>query len=232
MSSSDLSRSPPSELPTICSQEIHTGHMVALQSPCSVDDNIILTNWHADTSYAEDQTANTVEDHGEPMEPLQESYHQNETSTHLLLQSNDSYTEVSYAETDSTYYCKLTKLMDIICDKLIDARANNTCIPATNDKVIKIQQNLQLPSKVYRVPADKDTVETANIQVQQQYDELIKILEHLSCSGTLRTTIQIDEAYRKLKFKELVGPYSPNKLKLTIQKINNKVMSQSKCIIL
>ena len=241
MSSSDLSRSPPSEtasqlsqIPNICSQENNDGRLVALQNSCSVDGNLILINPHADTSYSEDASTNTVEEHGEPMEALQASDHYNDSSTtHLLLQSNNSFIEVSHAaEPGSTHYNKLTKLMDCVCDKLIEIRANNTCIPTVNDKVVRIQQNLQLPSKVYRAPADRDTVETANVQVQQQYDELMKVLEQLSCSGTLRNTIQIEEAYRKLKFPEYVGPYSPYNLLQIIKKINSKVMSQSKCIIL
>jgi len=99
--------------------------------------------------------------------------------------------------------------MDYICDKLIEARAN-TCIPAFSDRVITVHQNLCLPLKVYTsLVVDKEMVETATSQVQQQYRELMAVLEGLLCSRALRDPIQIEETYRKLDCQEYIGPYSP-----------------------
>jgi len=241
MSSSSLSRSPPSDLtvsqvsqePHSCSQEFNDGHLLYSNNSYSVDDNLIVINPHAETCYSEDATA--VEDHGEPMEALQEAEEdqQNELSTHILLQSNNGFTELSNrVDPGKRHYHKLTELMDYICDTVIAARANNTCIPAMNDRVIKIQQNLRLPSKVYKVHADRDTLETANQQVQQQYKELKKILEELLRLRGLRNTIQIEEVHRKLNFQEYVGPYSSYNLVEIIKKINHNTTPQSQCIIL
>ena len=241
MSSSDLSRSPPSDLtvsqvsqePHSCSQGFNDGHLLYNNNSYSVDDNLIVINPHAKTCYSEDPTA--VEDHGESMEVLQEGEEsqQNKSSDHILLQSNNGFTEVSHtADPGKTHYYKLTELMDYICDKVIAAQANNTCLPAMNDRVIKIQQNLRLPSKIYKTRADSDILETANQQVQQQYDELKNTLEELLCLRGLRNAIQIEEAHRKLSFQEYVGPYSSYNLIEIIKKINHNTTSQSQCTIL
>jgi len=225
MSCSDSSRTPllqeqltaslVSQIPQNCSEGFNEGHLIIFQSSYNVDNDLVIMNQHFNPNYfVEDPTATTTP--AETMEALQES----DSSKHVILsQSVDGFIVLTNVkELDSVHYNKLSQLVHDICDKLIEAKAT-TCIPAMRDKLFRLKQNLSSP-------AEKDTV------IQQQYDELMEVLKGLLHSSAIHSTIEIDEAYRRLQFQECVGHYSPSNLVEIIKKINRKVTSQSQCIIL
>ena len=150
---------------------------------------------------------------------------QTPSDKHVLLETYNDFLLLSFTELDYKHFSKLAKLMDFVCDGLI--KVTQTSIPAYCDKIIKIQQMLEVPIKVYNDQIE-ELIESVNKQVQLQYKELTDMLENLPLSQPLC----IDGILKGMQFQECIGPYSPHNLVQAVKKINRSTTTQSRCTIM
>ena len=149
---------------------------------------------------------------------------------HVLVEMiENGFVKLSIEDLDDKHYSNLAEFMECLCDELIKAMLH-TCMPAHCEEIIKIKKMLDLPIKVYNHHVT-ELIESSNKQIQIQYTELINMLNKLSTSRSLCSSIDIDEILKRRQFPEGVGPYSVYNLAQAVRKVN-KAPLQSRCTIM
>ena len=147
----------------------------------------------------------------------------NDSSTtsdeHILIQSHNGFLMPSVIKLTDAHYRELAELINFVCHDLA------TSIPDYSDKFNEIKQMVESTIQIYN--NQNGELEQANKDVRLQYKELTRMLDGLPLPQP-PLNIDIDGILKDMQFQEYVGPYSPDKLKKAIKRINIPTASRSR----